>query len=769
MATKTKASEEDTFYKGKSEFHKNAEELLQGKDIAFSNAKTKRERLKIVRDFTNMRPTMSEAEKEEMGRTEVTNHGMFYQSTVQVKAQIASMVTGTKSLLRITVDTDNPEQDLITGQRISKAINRHAIHHKGRFANFWDRVGGEAAIAGGGPVVFPARYGWLPKIAPDMLFPPETDLDSENIPYAFDPVELNITDIRKLKNSVKHDDSNYINLKNIDKIIKQIEDSIKGEGTTTYAYHEETSKSTRGAFNDPNKIKGFWYYEPKWEKSESKVSATLVVYGTNADLSKDTVILAYVDKAYEDAAQWCQLIAVDSEIGGIKNLDTLRGIAEMQYFSALDVEELFNLMMEGAKINARPKVRVTNTANKEDVLKWDIMRDSLVPEGLEEMPFKTNTNALQGPLQILAQNVAGFSATTIGGSNDLRVEALDKQRSNAMMNGTRISDLYNQMESLLETSVWRILAGDTKPGAEGYLDTMAVRDELDKYKIDYKKLAKRKHGRFQWIEVKVNRSIGNGDRVEQLETAKWLMDNMTQFAPESRPLILRMAVVLQTQDPDLAETLVKVPQAIINAQKIVAETESNVIEDIAALGQILPVGGDDIHQDHIPVHLRTMQGWVATDAVRPWDKLDVLIFAGMAQHVGEHMTILMSNKATNAEAKEFVQAYQQIVQSAQSITQRVEEAEGSEQQAMSPKEQSDLQLKWAKMELDARKLGIDISNQERLFAASEARQATIRRGQFTKEIDADRRFKLSEEQLEVQKKTAVAKAAGAKKKTTKTK
>jgi len=749
-------SSPDTDTHFKSDYFDDSEQVLSGYNEAYSNSKDRREKLLIVRKFTNMLPTLTEEEKREMGRTEITNHGLSYRNMAQIEGQLTSMVTVTNSLVEVVVDTDNPEQDIITSQRVSEAINKGAIHHKGKGANFWRKVAGEIAIAGGGPVTFPPKYGWLPKIAPDMLFPPETDLDSENIPYAFDPVELSVCDLRKLKKSVKEESSNYIHVANIDKLIKKIEDAVKGETTSSFSYQQEISKSVRNPKVDNTKVRAFWFYEPKWVDSESKVSATLVVQDTTVDLeaksSSNAVVIAYIDKAYEDAAQWCHLVCVDSEIGGVKNLDTLRGVAEMQYSSALDSEELVNLIMEGAKILARPKVRLVDGANKDDVLKWDIMRDTFAPAGVEELSFKNNTNALQVPLQILSQNAAGLSATTSGGgSEDLRVEALDKQRGNAMLTTNRISEAYNHLESILETMVWRLLAGETKPGAEGFLETMWVRDYLKKYDIDGAKLAERKYGRFVHIRVRAHRSVGNGDRVQQIETAKWLMDNITQFSPQVRPLALRMAVILQTQDPDLADVMVAVPKAIINAQKITAETESNVIEDIASLGQTLPVGADDIHQDHIPVHLRTMQGWVATDTIRPWDKLDVVIFAGMTEHVMEHIKILLSNKATNEEAKSYMQAAQQIIASAQGIVQAVEEREGSEQSQMTHKEQADLQLKWADKEFQARKLGLDIEKNKRLFEASEARQANIRRAQYTKEIDSSRRFGLDEKKLEIAK------------------
>ena len=752
--------------KFKSEFFTTAEELLRAKDEAYTNTNTKRKRLEIVRRFTNMQATMSDKEAEEKGRTEITNHGLTYRAMSQNEAQLTSMVTVTNSLVEVVVDTDNPEQDMLMSSRLSEAINKGAIHHKGRFANFWRKVAGEIVMAGGAPAVFPQKYGWLPKVCPDIMFPPETDLDSENIPYAFDPKELTILDLKNLRSSVKGDDAKYIDTVNIDLLIKRIEDKVndatKEESSFSY---QEISRGTRDSPSDKTTTtQGWWYYEPKWEKGESHVSATLFVQDT-IDLkgkSDDSVkVIAYIDKAYEDAAQWVHLICLDSEIGGVKNWDTLKGVAEMTYASSLEAEELFNLTIEGDKIRARPKLRLLDGANIDDVAKLDLMRDLYIPNGLEEMPFKSSSQHLMTPMSILTQNTAGMSGSQAEGqTGKLRVEALESQRGAAMMTTNRLSEAYNHLEAILETVVWRLLAGETKPGTDGYHQTMWVREYLDKYNIDYKKLAERKHGRFVHIRVRANRSVGNGDRVQQIETAKWMMDNLTQFAPQVRPLILRMAVILQTQDPDLAENAVKIPKAIINSQKITAENEFDTIARRAPLGQEIPIAEDDIHQDHIPIHLLDMQALTAAHDVRPWDKLDVLTFAGLARHVGEHLGVLMSNKATNSEAVQFIQPYQQITQSAQAIVQEVEEREGSEQAQLPAKDQADIQLKWARYELDARKMGLDIEKQQRLWKASEARQATIRRGQFTKEIDNDRRFGLDEKRIEIQ---ASAKKAVAKK------
>lgn len=739
----------------KSNVFDTAREILDGKNVAFNNQKERREQMLTVRKFTNMLPTLSEEEATRMGRTEITNHGLSYRSMSQNEGQLTSMVTITNALVEVVVDTDNAEQDQIVGQRISEAINRGAIHHKGKFANFWRKVAGEIVIAGGCPVIFPPRYGWLPKVCPDMLFPPETELDSDLIPYAFDVVDLTVCDLKKFKKAVKKDTADYIHSENIEKLIENIEEQAKGNKTSSFSYQQEISKSVRSSKATPNSIRAFWFYEPKWEESKSYVSATLVVENTNADLKGDdnVVVIVYVDRAYEDASQWCHLVAIDSEIGGVKNLDTLRGVAEMQYASALDSEEFLNLLMEGAKILAKPKLSIKSGANPDDIMKWKILESTLVPEGIEPVKFDNNMSALQVPLSILSQNASGLSATTSGGSDDLRVEALDKQRTNATLTTNRISEGYNHMESIMETVVWRLLAGETKPGADGYLETMWVRAYLDKYGIDYKKLAERKYGRFVHIRVRAHRSVGNGDRVQQIETSDWLMANLMQFAPQVRPLVIRMAVILRTQDPDLADVLVAIPKTIINSQKITAENEFDTIKRRAALGQEIPIGQDDVHQDHIPIHLLDMQALVASNAIRPWDKLDVLSFAGLARHVGEHLKILMSNKATNPEAVQFIQPYQQITQSAQAVVQEVEQREGGEEYQLTAKEQADIQLKWAAYELDARKHGLDIEKQQRLWKASEARQATIRRAQYVKEIENDKKFELDRSRVKKESKS----------------
>lgn len=746
-----------------SEYFENATELSQAREDAWSNVKDRRDRLDIVRKFTNMMNTLSDEEAKQLNRTEIVNHGLTHRDMLQNETQLTSMVTVTNSLLEIIVDTDSPEQDLVTGQRMSQAINENAIHHKGRFANLWRKVSGEVVIAGGTPVVFPQKYGWLPTPAPDMYFPRNTSLDAEEIPYGFQSVELGVMDLKNLREAVEGEKGKHISIENIDKLIEAIEEQIR-ENNKNNSNEFVMAQSVRNndMFDKQITISAFWYYEVKTvdKSSEQYVSATLVIDNvTGIELkskSEDAsahCIVAYFDKAYENASDWLHMVTVDSEIGGVKTTDTLRGVAEMSYASGAEMEELLNLIIEGDKARAKPKWKLTDGADPEEVLKWNSVSDAFVPQGIEEMQIRNNSANLMTPFSLLSQNAAGLATSSMANSSaggELRQQAVERQKNSVMLQTNRVSEAYNHMEAILETAVWRLLAGDTKPGTSGYRETMRVREKLEAYGIDYKKLAERKYGKFIWLRIRVKRTIGNGDRQQQLETADWIMANRMALEPIARPLAIQQAILLRTQDPDLAESLVKVPKAIINAQKITAENEYDTIRRRAALGQILPVAQDDIHQDHIPIHLLDMQAHVAAHSVRPWDKLDVISFAGLVEHTGQHLQTLMADPITAGEAKLFLQDYQMISESAQAIVSEIDQATPDEGMGMTPKEQADYTLKLEQLRQRSIELGLKAENMERLNKNAASRQALAQRGQYVREINESARLKLDDKRIEKQ-------------------
>ena len=747
----------------KSQYFDTPEDLVRAKDNAWDGVKTRRKRLDVIRKFTNMQRLMTDEEAEKLGRTEITNFGLSHRDMLQIESQITSMVTTTNGVVEIIVDTDNAEKDYQLGLRMSEAINRGAVHFKGKFANLWRKVAGEITIAGGTPVTYNPRYGWLPELREDMFFPKATPLDAEKVTYAFDPRELSLHELKQMLAAIGDGESRYMARENIEGLIEvleeQIEDNRKDQGSS---HGFGVTEAVRDGKADRAQTVSAWdYFEVKYdEKGNQYVSRTLFTDGIcgNTEMadSKDASsarIIDHMEKAFTSATDWLHMVFIDSEIGGVKNVDTCRGIAELIYPSALELEDLINLTLEGDKIRAKPKIQLTGDANMDDVLKWDIVADMYAPAGVQEMEFKSSSQSLMTPFAMLRQNAAGLAASSVANSGrggELRQQALERQENSAQLTGNRLAESYNHMESLLETLVYRLLVGDVKPGTDGYHEIKWVRAYLDRYNVPYKDLAKREHGRFQYIRVRAKRVIGNGDAQQRVETADWLMNNIMNYAPATRPLVVQQATALRTQDPDLAEYLVKVPQAILNAQKITAENEFSTIERRAALGQTIPVAPDDIHQDHVPVHLVDMQSMVAMSQMRPWDKLDVLQFAGLAEHTGEHLNILMSNPLTNPEAKAFLPDYQNIVASASAIVQEVEERLGSEQGQLSAREQAEVELKTAQLQLEAQKLGLKIEDTRKIWENREARAAISRRSQFAREVSEAKRLELDNKRIETQ-------------------
>ena len=747
----------------KSRYFETAEDLVRAKDNAWDGVKTRRKRLDVIRKFTNMQRLMTDEEAEKLGRTEITNFGLSHRDMLQIESQITSMVTTTNAVVEIIVDTDNAEKDYQLGLRMSEAVNRGALHFKGKFANLWRKVAGEITIAGGTPVTNNPRYGWLPELREDMFFPKATPLDAEKVTYAFDPRELSLHELKQMLAAIGDGESRYIAKENVEHLIRilqeQIKDNRKDEGSS---HGFGVTEAVRDGKADRAQTVSAWdYFEVKYDdKGNQYVSRTLFTDGisgntetVDARTADSARIIDHMEKAFSSATDWLHMVFIDSEIGGVKNVDTCRGIAELIYPSALELEDLINLTLEGDKIRAKPKIQLTGDANMDDVLKWDIVADMYAPAGVQEMEFKSSSQSLMTPFAMLRQNAAGLAASSVANSGrggELRQQALERQENSAQLTGNRLAESYNHMESLLETLVYRLLVGDVKPGTDGYHEIKWGRAYLDRYNVPYKDLAKREHGRFQYIRVRAKRVIGNGDAQQRVETADWLMNNIMNYAPATRPLVVQQATALRTQDPDLAEYLVKVPQAILNAQKITAENEFSTIERRAALGQTIPVAPDDIHQDHVPVHLVDMQSMVAMSQMRPWDKLDVLQFAGLAEHTGEHLNILMSNPLTNPEAKAFLPDYQNIVASASAIVQEVEDRLGSEQGQLSAREQAEVELKTAQLQIEAQKLGLKIEDTRKIWENREARAAISRRSQFAREVSEAKRLELDNKRIETQ-------------------
>lgn len=743
-----------------SDIFETAQELVQAKDNVAAANRERRKRLKDVRSFSNGLSMMTEEEAKKLGRKEITNHLTTYGKLLGQETMFSSMVNGANGLVEIIVDTNDPERDTVVGQRMAKVINETVINYLGLLDALWKQVSGEIVMAGGVPVVHSASYGWLPTAAMDMIFPPGTPLHAQGVTYAFNPIELSLADLRKLLSVAKNEGSSYDEA-TLEGLIDHLKDQMAKQMSTTNGHGDDKTAATRGEESYKMITIPCWeFYEVRAytgdeAKFESYVSKTLfcdplqlpsVNAETKADKGRgdafDSRIIAHFEKAYEDSAAWLSFVAVDAEIGGDKKVESLRGVAELVYPSGTEMEDLLNLILEGDKIRSRPKIRITGAANPDDVAKWNIEQDLYAPEGVEEMEFKTNNQHLQTPFGMLnatASMVAGGPVSNTPQGGELRQQAVERQESNLGIQVNRANTAYTALEAILNVIVWRLLKSQTKPGTPGYMDIMACRSKLKTEGIDYEKLAEREYGRFKFLRVRARRVIGAGDRQTQIATSDWMMANVLSIEPALRPTVIQQAFMLRTGDPDLAEAVVRPPKVILNQQRVIAENEFDTILRRATIGMALSPQPDDIHHNHIETHFIDMQALLGKGEMEPWTQLDALGFAAIVQHVGEHLQIIMGNPATNFEATRYLQTYQALIEAAKPLVKQAQEAQQA-QGGLTPKEQAQLELDVARLELDARALGLKEQDLQDLQRIRAERSMLSKRSQFAREIsDADRR------------------------------
>lgn len=744
----------------KSKYFPTVQDLLEEKNRLVSNDLERRERELIVRSFYNGKDLKTRKEEHEEDTPESVNHLIGYRNLLRNSDSIFSIYSSTNSLIEVEVTTGSPEVDIQAGGYIAKYINE-AIYHSGQFEVLWSSVAGEECISGKAPLIF-NRYGWCPELAPDVLVPEDASAIPGKLPYALRRKKLDTVTLTNLQNAGKSETGKRIDKTAVKALLDTLTEQIKGKGTKYADWRNEnqTNPLDDDVLKDTRTfIPGWEHFEVYFHEEKKKYVVSSVLYTDRVNLvspggrSEDgeAKVISYVPVAYESPEEWMHLMIVDSQIGGLKTFSTARGLAELTYNSDVDMEELLSEQIAGEKLRARPKFRLMEGYNRAQVAEWNVQRSSVIPQNVEYVPLNGTGNLLTS-LQLLSSNTSGLTGGTFSNSGreggELRAQALARQSENQSMTNNRMSAVYTAADRLVREIVRRFLLQKTKPGTEGYEDIEWVRARLKEHGVNYAELAKMEFGRFKYLKVRIARSVGSGDRESELAVATALMENIAQFEPEVRPLIRRKWVTLMTRDPNLAEQLAKLPALVINAQKVVAENEFDTLKRRSAIGQQLPVGADDIDEDHVPVHMLDFQAFLAESQFRQFNQLDLRTIAGVVDHISAHLSRMADKPASAPDAKVFQMQLQRLVAAAQEIISQVQTAEQEAQSVgLTPKEQADFALKQAALQLDAQKLGLQEATLQANEVQRRQRERRADRGQYAKEQQTAEQQKIAKAQL----------------------
>ena len=759
----------------KSQYFKTVEDLLAIKSTMEGDLSQRRRRLKIIRQFSNGLATMSEEEARANGQTEIVNHLTTFKFLYQRKRRLEQSFTSTRTFTEIKVDTDNPEWDQLTSIRMTQAFNRGCLYHAGgEFRSFIKGLAGEVQISGGAPVMHQKRGGWAPKLALNMLFPRKCGMSAAEVPYAMAPEEMTLGDLESLRDSIKGEDGVSTSKKAVEVLIKALEAKPSGNtpmsGGSNIDPNQQVER-TGSAIDQDNSnrnavIDTWWYYEVKNNDDGTQyVSGTIFtqeIQSSGEDGEKvGPQVVAYFDKLFKTPEDWLHLICMDMEVGGDTTLDSMRGIAEIMYPSSSEIEILLNLMLAGDKIRAKPRWQVTSAAVSDDVLSWDEENDSIAPAGISPLDIKGSSAALMTPMQMLMGNVAGLGSGEVSNTRqggELRQQAVGRQNDNASMQFGDMADWSVQLENVATTSVERAFVGPVQKGARGYHQIMWVRSCMEKYGVPVKKLFLKEHGQLKYITVRVRRVMGEGGLDSEKSASNFLLQVYPKLAPANRPKVLQLAIAIETQDPDLAESLVQVPIPVINAQKLTAENECDTIMRRALLGMPITTNNDDVDMDHIPVHMLDMVALLSLHQLEPWEKLQVIRFSGLQRHTQDHFENVMGDKDVRDEALALLPQFQSILQAAQQIVAQVEQQDGANaaESGMSEKEKAELELKVMAEQRKGMELGVRIDANQSLEKQRLARQQQVGRTNFVREIGDSARLQMERRRQQIEEAKAAA-------------
>jgi hypothetical protein len=714
-----------------------AEDALRECDQLAKDDRPHSEDRSTLSSFYNGRQTMTECEADDAGVSELTNHLFGYDSINTAQEQIFSMYSKSPTLFNLITDGAPDGLDQKWSMEATQFFNE-AIKDSGRLKPEFKAFAGEVTLYGSFHFCYYDNYDWCPR-ARRPLAPLGTGIVPADGDYYALRDELSLKDmyaaIRREERLRKDGFDTGWKIDALKESIRVIEENFKDENadTTTSAnsgteFHGPTAEEAEinRQINATNaeryklSLPVYYLYTSRPDEPGSPYDLTIIARYPAAisnAASKNGKVLPKLlfdkEKFFPEASELLHSFFIDCNIGGKTLWHRTMGLGQLNYDSDVDVEEFFNDAMQGSKENLRRQYVVSNAADTEAVNRW-LSGDewsNVIPDGVNVAEVAKNPNFQHAftTMEMLRQLSRTNAAASISNSegaratNELEVQALERQGRNAESIASRMNDIYDGMEGLGQTILGRFLNKSILPVDKGYKEIKFFQDKMKEAGIPLEFFAEKKNGEFVNVQVKPNRVAGDGNKVKETMVNRMLEQRLPLYSPQAQQKILRRITATDTQDYDLAEDLVPLNQEIDGGQINVANNENQSSLHRGLTGYVPPLNGDDIHQIHVPEHIGGLEALIAKGQLpEGWDEMDMGGFQSMLQHLQLHMQQLIG--AGNKEVvNRFSQIIQGLVRQAQEFANNLQAKREAEQQQIEPEKMAKLQLEGAKLQLETRK------------------------------------------------------------------
>ena len=760
-----------------NEWFTDDEHMLQEADALISDDTFDAEDRATIAAFYNGRPTMSVSEAADRGISEITNHLMGYDSLNMAREQITAIYSKSPTLIKTDVRGGEPADRTFMTEMVQKYLNR-AIKRSGRFKPQFKGLGGDIVLFGASFFTFRDPYDWCPRVTRPYV-PRGTGITAEDVPYAVIPDYLTVKELhaylRKAEGEERggSDGDARWNKANLKAAIRELTGSLGLDRHTNENNLAET----------PADIEEYDEQEGMDEVEHARVQLPVYfVYSSNPDKKgcpfDMTVLARYSAKQKSDAKaanrklraklfhhaeyfpsakDFLHTFFLDCNIGGPSQWHRVMGLGRLNYDNDVDVEEFFNAAMQGSKENLRRLYQSVNSASTETAERWlsGELHSNLMPEGLGivEVPKTSNFEGAfttMSMLQQLSQKNASGSITNVTGAknktNELEVQALERQGRNAQALSNRMNDIYEDLDNLGQLQFKRFCNPSILPVDSGYDEIIYFQNKMEELGISLDMLREEKDGELVNVEIKYNRVSGDGDRVREIMVNQMLLSRMHLYPPASQKMILRRVTALETQDFELAEELVPTMDKPDGNQVARANNEANTA---FLQGKTPELNDDDLDMIHVPEHLASLQGSVQKGQQVGWTPWDIVGFRALGGHTFATIQRIGQNPDAKGVARHFEAQLQEVAKMGDELANAVQQEEEAKQdKPMTEKERAELALKQGKLQLDYRA-------QEALEESRNESQDFRERQQANKEGATNTQLFMQQEQ---QEQTAFAQA-----------
>lgn len=650
----------------------------------------------VVAKFYNGRETMSPAQAEKEGVKSIVNHLFGYSALDQLRQQLFSIMTADERLWKISVCIKElGGKPLNSGDRQSLEYQltdkfNHRIRRSKRLKPEIRSTMDNLVLHGRNPLLFTDRFDWCPRSG-FLYVPGDTGTTAETFTYGFSADKMPLWRIqsylKKAESAPAGTDTGW-NTKALNDALdalhvsREINSSILLDGEESENENKPEDSTWRRSSSQTMPV---WYlYEVDHDKADKPVGLTIIArYTFNSEGSKnddvvqrDKVLYSKRDH-FKSVHHWLKPFFIDTQIGGATTWHSVMGLGKLNYPRDADVEDFFNMAMDGAKDNVRTKYQAADGASREKISRFFQERSDILPEGLQLAQQQSNQNfrnafEVVNILNVLSKGDAGAAYSNTGGSGEeLEIQAQERQGRSTALISSRMADVFDMMDEVGMEIFRRFMIGENPESSPGYADVKAFRDELDAIGINNDirlQICESSCGLLKWVKVKTSRAAGDGSPVHEMMVADRLIANLGMYSPASQETIKRRVTMTWTKDPDFSAEVVPYERQVDPDQLARARTENTASIERGITGFVAELNPDDVSQIHLPEHDNALDALVAkATSEGSMDQFTSAGFKSLAAHQMKHIQAMEGDKVLAEAANAAYQKLQEQSRQAEGL------------------------------------------------------------------------------------------------------